>query len=126
MSGQRLARRVSALTAALVALIAAGSWFVLGAQEALGALVGGVVTVGNFLWLRWTASRALRGAAVRPERAWHRAFWLGASGARFGVVALTLGAVVTLGWVGLAGLLVSLTALPITVVAAGLAESRSS
>ena len=106
MRGDALAGRVCGLTAALVGVIAVGSWMVAGAQEALGALVGGVVTVVNFLWLRWTASRALRGGAARSGGPWRRAFWLGASGARFGVVGVTLGAVIILGWVGLAGLLV--------------------
>jgi hypothetical protein len=81
------------------------------------------VAIGNFLWLRWTAGRALRGAA--PGRGpWRRVLWLGASAARFGVLALALGAVVVWGGVGLAGLLIALAALPITVVAAGLRESR--
>jgi hypothetical protein len=81
------------------------------------------VAIGNFLWLRWTAGRALRGGAA-GHGPWRRALWLGASAARFGVLALTLGAVVLWGGVGLAGLVIALAALPITVVAAGLRESR--
>jgi len=119
-----LVRRVCGLTALLVAVIAMGSWIVSGPREALGAVVGGVITVVNFVWLRWTASRALQAAATRAGTPWRRALWLGANGARFGVVALTLGGAVTLGWVGLVGLVVSLTALPVMVVAAGLRDSR--
>jgi hypothetical protein len=47
------------------------------------------------------------------------------SGARFGVVALALGLAAVQGWLGLSGLVVSLVALPSTVVAAGLRAARA-
>jgi hypothetical protein len=119
-----LTRRVCGLTAALIGIVAVGSWLASGAQEAVGAVVGGAVTVANFLWLRWTAHRALDGTAFRPGAGpWRRALWLAASGARFGVVALALGVLVALGWVGLTGLVVSLTVLPVTVIVAGVRDS---
>jgi hypothetical protein len=50
---------------------------------------------------------------------------VGASGVRFGVVALALGLVAVQGWLGLVGLLVALTALPCTLVAEGLRAARA-
>lgn len=123
---RELARRVSALTAGLVALIALAAWPLAGAAEAAGALIGGAITIANFLWLRWTAGLALRGGPVAPRPALRRALWVGGAGARFGVVALALGAAAVQGWVGLVGLLVSLVALPVTVVAEGLRAARVS
>jgi ATP synthase I subunit len=116
---RELARRVAGLTAGLVALIALASWRLGGPEQAAGAVVGGAITIGNFLWLRWTAARALqRGAAVNgPPRG---LLWVGASGARFGLVALALALAAGQGWLGLPGLIVSLVALPATVVAEGL------
>jgi hypothetical protein len=115
---RELARRVCALTAAGVAVVAAGGWVVGGASQAAGAVVGGAITVGNFLWLRWTADLALRHpATAAPLR---RALWMAASAARFGVVAVALGLAAGTGGLGLVGLLIALTALPITLVAEGL------
>ena len=118
-----LANRVAWLTAGLVGLIAAAAWLLSGPAQAAGAVVGGAITIANFLWLRWTAGVALRRA---PAGAVMRALWDGASGARFGVVALALGLAAALGQLGLVGLLVALTALPCTVVAAGLRTARTS
>jgi hypothetical protein len=121
---RELAYRVCGLTAALVALIALAGWSLGGPAEAAGALVGGVITIGNFLWLRWSAGVALRrGPGGGPLR---RALWVAASGARFAAVALALGLAAVQGWLGLVGLLVALTALPCTVVAEGLRAARVS
>ena len=126
MSDDRdLARRVAALTAGLVALIALAGWALAGADQAAGALIGGAITIANFLWLRWTAGRALLRGLAPAGAPWRRLLWLGASGARFGVVALALGLAAAQGWLGLAGLLVSLTALPVTVMAEGLRATRA-
>ena len=119
-----LAYRICGLTAGLVALVAAAAWSLGGPAEAAGALVGGAITIGNFLWLRWTAGLALRKAPVGGGIM--RALWVGASGARFGLVALALGLVAVQGSLGLVGLLVALTALPCTVVAEGLRAARVS
>jgi hypothetical protein len=119
-----LAYRICGLTAALVAVIAIAAWSLSGPAQATGAVVGGAITIGNFLWLRWTAGLALRRG--RAGGALRRALWVGASGARFGVVALALGVVAVQGWLGLVGLLVALTALPCTVVAEGLRAARVS
>ena len=117
-----LAYRICGGTAALVAALAGAGWSLGGPAEAAGALVGGAVTIGNFLWLRWSAALALRpGPAGPPLR---RAVWMAASGARFAVVALALGLAAVQGWLGLVGLLVALTALPCTVVAEGLRAAR--
>ncbi len=121
---ENLAYRVCGLTAALVAVIAVAAWSLSGPAQATGAVVGGAITIGNFLWLRWTAGLALRRGPVGG--ALQRALWVGASGARLGVVALVLGVVAAPGWLGLVGLLVALTALPCTVVAEGLRAARVS
>jgi hypothetical protein len=117
-----LAYRICGGTAALVAALAGAGWSLGGPAEAAGAVVGGAVTIGNFLWLRWSA-----GLALRPGPAGHslrRALWVAASGARFAVVAVALGLAAVQGWLGLVGLLVALTALPCTVVAEGLRAAR--
>ena len=124
MSDRNLALRICGVTAALVALIAVAAWSLSGPAQAAGAVVGGAITIGNFLWLRWTAGLALRRRLVGG--AIMRALWIGASGARLGVVALALGVVAVQGWLGLVGLLVALTALPCTVVAEGLRAARVS
>jgi len=120
---RELARRVSALTAGLVGVMAGGGLLLAGAGEAAGALCGGAITIANFRWLRWSAARAVRPVG-ESEAAWRRALWVGASGVRLGLIALVLGIVAAQGWLGLTGLLVSLTALPITVVAEGLRAAR--
>jgi len=117
-----LAYRIAWLTAGLVLLIAGAAWLLAGPGQAAGAVAGGVLTIANFLWLRWTADLALRpGPAGGGLR---RALWVGASGARFGVVALALGLMAVQGWLGLVGLLTALTALPCTLVAEGLRAAR--
>ncbi len=119
-----LAYRITWLTAGLVGLIAGAAWSLSGPAQAAGAVVGGAITIANFLWLRWTADLALRrgptGGAIM------RALWVGASGVRFGVVALALGLAAVQGRLGLVGLLVALTALPCTVIVAGLRAARVS
>jgi hypothetical protein len=117
-------RRVSCLTASVVGVVAVLAWVVWDAGEALGAVVGGVLTIANFLWLRWAVGVALPGNPTAPRGAGRRLFWLVASGARFGVVAFALATAITQGWVGLGGLAVALMALPVTVVAEGLRAAR--
>ncbi len=115
---RELARLVAIVTGALVGAIALAGWSFGGIAEAAGALVGGAVTIADFLWLRWTAGLALRRtAAGGPLR---RALWVGGSAARFGAVGLALGLAAASGRLGLIGLLVSLAALPVVVVTAGL------
>ncbi len=118
-----LAYRICGVTAGLVALAAAAAWSLGGPAEAAGALAGGALTIGNFLWLRWTAGLALRRAPGGGGIM--RALWIGASGARFGVLALALGFAAVQGSLGLVGLLVALTALPCSVVAEGLRAARA-
>lgn len=122
MTDRELAYRICGVTAALVAVLAAAAWALAGPAQAAGALAGGAITIGNFLWLRWTAGLAVRrgpaGGALR------QALWVGGSAARFGVVGLALGLAAAHGGLGLVGLLVALTALPVTVVAEGLRAAR--
>jgi ATP synthase I subunit len=121
VTDRELACRICGVTAALVAVLAAGAWALGGPPQAAGALVGGALTIANFLWLRWTAGLAVRRAV---DRGIMRALWVGGSAARFGVVALALGLAAAHGGLGLVGLLVALTALPVTVVAEGLRAAR--
>ena len=122
--GGDLAGRVSGFAAALVSAMAVAAFLGWGASEAVGILTGGVISVANFLWLRVTAGRALQAGMNRPVGGLRRAVFWAASGARLGVVALSFGLVVVNGWVGLGGLLVSLTALPVILVAEGLRAAR--
>ena len=123
--GGDLAGRVSGFTAALVSAMAVAAVLGWGASEALGILTGGVISVANFLWLRVTAGRAVQAGLSRPDGGGlRRAVFWAASGARFGVVALSFGLAIANGWVGLGGLLVSLTALPVILVAEGLRAAR--
>jgi hypothetical protein len=119
-----LARRVTGLTAGLVLLVAVAAGTVAGPAQAAGVLAGGAVTIGNFLWLHWTAARALRPGSTAGH-AGRRIAWAVASAARYGVVALAFGLPVAQGWLGLPGLLVALLALPVTVVAEGLRSART-
>ena len=122
--GGDLAGRVSGFTAALVSAMAVAAFLGWGASEAVGILTGGVISVANFLWLRVTAGRAVQAGMSRPAGGLRRAVFWAASGARLGVVALSFGLVIVNGWVGLGGLLVSLTALPVILVAEGLHAAR--
>ena len=122
--GGDLAGRVSGFTAALVSAMAVAAFLGWGASEAVGILTGGVISVANFLWLRVTAGRAVQAGMSRPGGGLRRAVFWAASGTRFGVVALSFGLVIVNGWVGLGGLLVSLTALPVILVAEGLHAAR--
>jgi hypothetical protein len=125
MSDDReLIYRICVLTVALAGGVAVAGWVLGGAGQAAGALVGGGVTIANFLWLRWTAGLALRvpaGAGLL-----RRVLWVGASGIRFGVVALSLGLAARQEWVGLGGLVAALVALPAALVAEGLRAARVS
>lgn len=123
-SGDRdLARRVTALAAGLASLIALGAWAAASPAEAAGALVGGALTITNFLALRWAAAAAVRpggvGGRVRTT------LWLVAAGGRFGAVGLALGWAAAQGWIGLGGLLTALLALPVSLVAEGLRAARA-
>lgn len=122
---REFAHRICAMAAGVVALVAVASWSFAGAAQAAGALAGGAITIGNFLWLRWMAGLALRRGPAPSLGTLRRALWLGASGARFGVIALAFGVVTAQGWLGLAGLLVGLTALPLGVVVEGLRMART-
>ncbi|MBI2467429.1 MAG: hypothetical protein HYV62_06385 [Candidatus Rokubacteria bacterium] len=104
-------------------MIALAAWAVAGPAEAAGALVGGAVTLGNFLGLRWASGLVLRGRA--PAGRLRAVLWLGVTGGRFGVVALALGWAAVQGWVGFGGLLAALLALPVSLVAEGLRVARA-
>lgn len=120
-----LGRRVSVMTGGLAVALAAGCGLGWGLADALGALAGSAIMLANFAGLRWAVSRAVAGSGRTPAPGANRGLWLGAIGVRLGLVALALGLAVTLGRVGLKGLLVSLAILPLTVVLAGLREARA-
>ena len=114
-----LLRGVWCVASALALGVAAlcGLWR--GPAEALGALVGGGLTILNFGGLTWAAERALAGGA--PSRP----VWVGASGLRLALVGGLAGLAVTHTGVGLTGLLLSLTLLPVAVILAGLRAARA-
>lgn len=122
---RELGRRVRRLTAVLGGLLAGacGLWW--GAAEGVGVLVGSLVMLLNFAGLEWATGRVVRGVSRGSASGLRPALWLGASGARLGLVALVVGAAVAGGWVGLGGLLVSLMVVPVTVVMAGLLMARA-
>jgi hypothetical protein len=108
----------------LVTLTVATSLAVGGLREALGALVGGAIGLLNFLWLCRTAGWVLGAGPPWAQGRLRRALWLGASGARIGLVGLALGVLIAGGGVGLGGLLASLGVLPVAVIAEGLRPAR--
>jgi hypothetical protein len=89
-----------------------------GPADALGVLVGGALTLLNFTGLTRSAERALAGGTTS------RPVWLGASGLRLALLGGLACLVVTHAGVGLAGLLLSLTLVPVAVILAGLRATR--
>ena len=89
-----------------------------GPADAVGALVGSGLTLLNFGGLTWAAERAVAGGTSRP-------LWIGASGLRLGLVGCLAGLAVTQTGVGLPGLLLSLTLVPVAVILAGLRAARA-
>jgi hypothetical protein len=108
------------LVAGVLALVLAGACGLLrGPADALGVLIGSGLTLLNFGGLTWAADRALaRGVSSRPV-------WIGASGLRLGLVGCLAGLAVTQTGVGVAGLVLSLTLVPLAVVLAGLRAARA-
>jgi hypothetical protein len=90
-----------------------------GPADAMGALVGGGLTLLNFGGLTWAADRALAGGTTS------RPVWLGASGIRLGVLGLLVGLAMTQTGLGLLGFLLSLTLVPVAVILAGLRGIRT-
>jgi hypothetical protein len=106
---------VGGLTLGLAALCG----LVRGSADALGVLVGSGLMLLNFGALTWAAEQAVAGrSASRP-------IWIGASGLRLALVGLLTGLLVTGTGVGLAGLVLSLTLVPVAVVVAGLRAART-
>ena len=120
-----LGRRVYGLTAGLAAGLAGACALAWGRAEAAGVVVGSAIMLANFAGLRFAVGRIVTGAGGVPSRAAGPALWIGASRVRLGLVALAVGVAVSLGGVGLRGLLVSLVVLPLGVVAAGLVGARA-
>jgi hypothetical protein len=90
-----------------------------GPADAMGVLVGSGLTLLNFGGLSWAADRALvGGVASRPV-------WIGASGLRLALLGCLAGLAVTQTGVGLPGLLLSLTLVPVAVILAGLRAVRA-
>jgi hypothetical protein len=114
-----LARGVWCVAGVLALGLAAlcGLWR--GPADAVGVLVGSALTLLNFGGLTWAAERALAGrAASRPV-------WVGANGLRLALVGGLAALGVTQTGVGLAGLLLSLTLVPVAVILAGLRAARA-
>jgi hypothetical protein len=108
------------LTGFLALALAAVCGVLRGPADAVGALVGGVVTLVNFGGLTWAAGRIVGNAPRHGP-----ALWIGASGLRLALVACLTGLVLTQTEIGLAGLVLSLTLVPVAVVLAGLRAARA-
>jgi hypothetical protein len=113
-----LTRRVWSVAGVLALGLVAVCGLVRGPADAAGALVGSALTLANFGGLTWAAGRAL-GATPSPG------LWVGASGLRLGAVGALAGLAVTQTGVGAAGLVLSLTLVPVAVVLTGLRAARA-
>ena len=114
-----LARGVWLVAVALALGLAGACGLLRGPADAMGALVGSGLTLANFGGLTWAADRALSGgAASRPV-------WIGASGLRLGLLGCLAGLAVTQCGVGLTGLVLSLTLVPVAVILGGLRAARA-
>jgi len=122
--GRDLVSRICGFTAGVVGFIALVGGLLGGAGEALGALVGGMVTIANFGVLHWMAARAVRETPPTSGRA--QRVWLLTSSLRYGVLALILGMALTSGLVGVVGFFASLAALPVALVVEGLRSAGTS
>jgi hypothetical protein len=113
-----LARRVWCVAGLLALGLAGVCGLVRGPADAVGALVGSGLTLVNFGGMTWAAGRAL-GAAPAS------ALWVGASGLRLGVFGTLTGLAITQTGIGVAGLMLSLTLVPVAVVLTGLRVARA-
>jgi hypothetical protein len=100
--------------------LAAACVLVRGPADAAGVLVGSGLALANFGGLTWAAGRALGGTRGRAA-----ARGIGSSGLRLGALGCLTGLAVTQTGVGVAGLVVSLTLVPVAVVLAGLRAARA-
>jgi len=116
-----LARRVWLVAGALALGLAGVCGFLRGSADAVGVLVGSGLTLLNFGGMTWAADHALAGGAA----SWPRAVWVGTGGLRLGLLGCLAGLAVTQTGVGLAGLVLSLTLVPVAVVLAGLQTARA-
>jgi hypothetical protein len=114
-----LARGVWLLVGVLALGLAATCGLLRGPADAMGVLLGTVLTLLNFAGLTWAADRALAG------RATSRPVWVGASGLRLGLFGCLAGLAVTQTGVGPFGLLLSLPLVPVAVMLAGLRAART-
>jgi hypothetical protein len=114
-----LARDVRLLAGILTLAVAGTCALWRGPADAMGVLLGSVLTLLNFGGLTWAAERTVgRGGSAR-------ALWIGASGLRLALLGVLAGVAVTQTGVGLAGLLLSLPLVPVAVVLAGLRVART-
>jgi hypothetical protein len=114
-----LGRGVGLVAGILVLALAGVCGLLRGPADAMGALLGGTLTLLNFAGLTWAADRALTGrVAFRPV-------WIGASWLRLGCLGALACLAVTQTGVGLTGLLLSLTLVPVAVVLVGLRAGRT-
>jgi hypothetical protein len=114
-----LGRGVLLLVGALALGLAGLCWLLRGPADGMGVLLGSGLTLLNFSGLTWAAERAVAGGTRS------RPVWIGASGLRLGVVGVLAGLAVTQTGVGLAGLLLSLTLVPVAVILTGLRAART-
>src|SRR5262245_14998953 len=116
-----LARGVWCVAGVLALGLAVLCGVLLSPADAAGVLVGSALSLVNFGALTWAANRAMgRGDAG----SWPRVMWIGTGGLRLAVLGgLAVLAVQAIG-VGIPGLLLSLTLVPVAVVLIGLRTAR--
>ena len=99
----------------LVSVLSIGALVLFSVPVALGILVGGIVAVVNFVWIRSVLQRIL---VQLPARAslYAQIRYVG----RLTVFAIVLYFIITSGWFSLAGLFIGLSVVVITIIALSL------
>jgi hypothetical protein len=110
MAANNVTGRVTAVTCALVALLAAPAGWLGGPTGALGVLAGGGLAVVNF---RWLAARAVASGPSGEA-------WLVGAGLRLGAFAGACATLLALEWAHPVALLAGLSVLPGAVIVEGL------
>jgi hypothetical protein len=112
MTPSNVTGRVSALTCALVTVLAAPAAWLGGPTAALGVLAGGALAIVNF---RWLVARAVASSAGVASGG-----WLVGAGLRLSAFGAACAGVLALEWAHPVALLAGLTVLPCAVIVEGL------
>lgn len=100
---------------ALLAVLAVAGWFLFSIKAGLGVLVGGIIAVINFFWLRNALQRTLILQPSRPFLYAQIRFI-----ARISITGFVLYFLITSGWFSLTGILVGLSVIVFNIIALSL------